>query len=282
MLYLTGAASSLAKSWDSAQNDVDKSLGGYISSSPVPNGSINALFDIVSLNTLKNKTKEVIAIALINKFDFNVSNVRVKIVTRPDFIGKFKLAAVSVGDDYCMEHIDNRYSEPIHADFHDVDFYKAFAKCEIKNPCVPDEAIFFTPFNVTAVVQTGGIEGTMNAILEAFSTSEDYSVRRLSEKDFIIVSKDENVVEPSLECEAICTESGEIIFDGNFGNVKNNEALVADVLEPGKAIGFWLQREVIHNKKTNEEVIQDYNNKTAIDKFEEVEFVIDYDVEASE
>ena len=55
MLYLTGAASSLANSSEAPQTDVSKSLGGYISSSVVPNGNINALFDMISLMTLKNK-----------------------------------------------------------------------------------------------------------------------------------------------------------------------------------------------------------------------------------
>lgn len=277
MLYLTGAASSLAKSQEAGQNDVSKSLGGYISSSIVPNGSINALFDTISLNTLKNKPKETIAIALINKFNEAVANVSVKLVTKADNIGKFKIAAVGVGEDYCMEHIDNRYAEPIQAEFHDVDFYRASVNAEIKNPCIAGEIIYLEPFNVTIEVEKSGIDGTMEAILNAFSINNDYTAIRLSEKEFSIVSKDENVVETPLDCSALCTEDGEIEFLDAYKNGKNNEALIAETLEAGKAIGLWIQREIVPKNISDEEMIENYNNKVVIPKSEEVELVIEYE-----
>ena len=277
MLYLTGAASSLAKSQEAGQNDVSKSLGGYISSSIVPNGSINALFDTISLNTLKNKPKETIAIALINKFDSTMTNVSIKLVTKPNNVGKFKVAAVGVGEDYCMEHIDNRYAEPIQAEFHDIDFYRASVKAEIKNPCVSGEVIYLEPFNVTIEVKDAGMEGTMKAILDAFSINNDYAAIRLSEKEFSIVSKDENVVETPLECSALCTESGEIEFSDTYKNEKNNEALIAETLESGKAIGLWIQREIVPKKISDEEMIENYNNKVVVEQSEEVELIIEYE-----
>ena len=50
MLYLTGATASLNKG-GVAQDDPMKSLGGYISLSPVPNGAINTLFDYISIKS---------------------------------------------------------------------------------------------------------------------------------------------------------------------------------------------------------------------------------------
>ena len=60
MLYLTGASSSLAHSGGTPQDDPMKSLGGYVSNSPVPNAALNTLFDFVSLRSIKDKTKETI------------------------------------------------------------------------------------------------------------------------------------------------------------------------------------------------------------------------------
>lgn len=277
MLYLTGAANSLAKSQEAPQTDVSKSLGGYISSSLVPNGSVNALFDTISLHTLKDKPQEMIAIALINKFDTNVMNVTVKMVTRKNYIGKFKIAAVNVGADFCMEHIDNRYAEPIQAEFHDVDFYRAQTTAEIKNPCVAGEFIYFDPFNVTVEVTKEGLEGTMEAILTTFATNPDYQAIKLSNNEFSIVSRDENVVETPLDCTALCL-NGEIVFKNRYENEKNNESLVADVLQPNEAIGFWIQRTIVPENLTNEEILENYNKGVVSEQVEDIEFIVDYEL----
>lgn len=278
MLYLTGASSSIAKTNDAPQTDVGQSLGGYISTSVVPNGGINTLFDMISLSTLKNRYKETIAIALVNKFDASVKDISVKIVTKKDYIGKFKIAAVEVGDDFLMEHISNRYSEPIQAEFHDVDFYRANVKAEIVNPAIAGEVISFQPFDISVEVTESGVEGTMEAILNAFSLSSDYSAKRLSEKEFEVVSKAENVIDVPLECYAVGSENSEIRFDGKYQNEKNNTALIADALDSGKAIGLWLQREIVPTKISNEELIENFDKKVEIDKTEDVELVIDYSI----
>lgn len=277
MLYLTGAANSLAKSQDAPQIDVSKSLGGYISSSIVPNGSVNALFDIISLHTLKDKPQETIAIALINKFEDDVENVTVKMVTRKNYVGKFKVAAVSVGDDFCMEHIDNRYAEPMQAEFHDVDFYRAQVTAEIKNPCTVGEFIYFDPFDVTVEVKKEGLEGTMEAILTTFAADSNYQAIKLSSNEFSIVSRDENAVETPLECTALCL-NGEILFKDTYKTEKNNESLVADVLHPNEAIGFWIQRTIVPENLTNEEILENYNKGVVSEQVEDIEFIIDYDI----
>lgn len=277
MLYLTGAANSLAKSQEAPQTDVSKSLGGYISSSVVPNGSVNALFDTISLHTLKDKPQEIIGIALINKFETDVTDVTVKMVTRKNYIGKFKVAAVSIGSDFCMEHIDNRYAEPIQAEFHDIDFYRAQVVAEIKNPCAAGEFIYFDPFNVTVEVKKEGLEGTMEAILTAFAVDSNYQAVRLSNSEFSIVSRDENVVETPLECTALCL-NGEIIFKDSYKTEKNNESLVAEVLHPNEAIGFWIQRTIVPENLTNEEILENYNRGVVSEQVEDIEFIIDYDI----
>lgn len=278
MLYLTGASNSLVKSNEAPQTDVSKSLGGYISSSIVPNGSVNSLFDMISLNTLKNKPKETIAIALINKFDKTVSDVEIKIVTKKDAIGKFKIAAVNVSEDYLMEHIDNRYSEPIQAEFHDVDFYRARVVGKIVNHAIPGEILSFYPFDVNVEVTGLGYDETMKAILDAFSLSSDYSAKKLSEKEFEIVSRSENVPDSPLDCFVLSTENAEIEFDDKFKSDKDNTALIAETLEPGKAIGIWIQRQIVPDIISNEELIKRYDDNVIIEEVEEIEMVFDYNL----
>lgn len=282
MLYLTGASSS-SKTNEAPQDDVMKSLGGYISSSPVPNAALNTLFDLVSIKTIKEKNKETIAIGLINKFEFSVSDVSLKIVSDQDNICDFRVAATSVDKNNCMEHISNRYAEPINADFYDATFLKGSVDVEIITPGVNGEEIIFDPFDITALVENSGIEGTFNAIDKAFSASEEYRVKRLTEKTFRIECKDDIMIETPFACSFISTENSKFEFSDKFRNIKNGEVILIDKLLPNEAIGIWIQRivkDVI--EKTDEELLQDYNNKRKVETLEEVELVINYNINETE
>lgn len=279
MLYLTGASSSIAKSGEAPQDDPMKSLGGYVSTSPVPNAAINTLFDLVSMRTIKDKTKETIAIALVNKFDYAVSEVSLKVVSEPDNVCRFRVAAVPIGDNYEMEHINNRYSEPLSADFYDATFYRASVDVEIRKAGVKGEEIVFDPFDITAVVEEGGIEGTYQAISAAFSASEKYEVKRITETKFRIESKDDTTIETPLTCSYIATDGAEFEFADKFKNVVNNEVVLTDELQPQQAIGIWLQRQVADTaEKTNEELIEDFDNGRKAGTVEEIELSINYNI----
>ena len=279
MLYLTGASASLSKSPEIQQNDANKSLGGYISSSPVPNAAINGLFDMISIQTLKNRYKETIAISLINKCPQAVSDVTIKIINNEGNIANFKIAAVPVDKRYVMEHIDNRYQEPMQGEFIDVSFYRAAVDVEIINPGQAEEEIVFDPFNVTVTVEETGIEGTWRAIEDAFSSNSDYDVRRLSKKKFRIERRDETVVDPPLQCSYIASENASFKFEGLFGNKEDNSALLSERMESEEAIGIWLQRDISKIKyKSNHEIIQDWKDKVIQETLEQVELVISYNL----
>lgn len=277
MLYLTGSPSS-SKSNEAIQDDAAKSLGGYISSSPVPNAAINVLFDLISIKTLQERNKETIAIGLVNKFDYDVSNVSLKIVSDQDNVCKFMVAATTVDQNHCMEHINNRYSEPLNAEFYDATFFKASVDVEILEPGIKGEEIVFDPFNIIANVKESGLEGTFNAITEAFLDSEDYSVKRLTDRTFRIEKKSDDAVDPSIPS-YMSTDNSKFKFLGEFKNIKNNEVFITEELKPNEAIGIWIQR-IISNvaEKTDEQILLDYNNKLKTDNLESVELVINYSI----
>lgn len=213
MIYLTGAATSLAKTQDNPQSDASRSLGGYISSTPVPNAALNTLFDLISSYTLEKKPKETIAIGLINQFDKPVRDVELKIVTDENHEAVFKIAAVAVSsEDYAMEQIANRYQEPMLAEFYDASFYRAAVDLKIKQYASAGEEIALFPFNVSFEVKETGIEGTWLAFEEAFSNDETYTVKRISETIFRIERRDETVLETPLECSYITTEGLRLNF----------------------------------------------------------------------
>lgn len=279
MIYLTGATSSLAKSQENPQTDSALSLGGYISSSPVPNAAINVLFDAVSSYTLDKRLKETIAIGLINKFDTSVENVELKIVTEQENEAEFRIAAVSVGENYSMEHIANRYQEPMIGEFHDASFHRASVDLEITNHGVKGEEIVFYPFNVVAEIQKNGIEGTWEAIEEAFNSDENYSVSRISEKIFRIGRRDENVLENPVRCSYIATENFSANFLGEMSNKINKTVLVSDGLKPNEAIGIWIQRVIKKSKfSSNETILQNFKNGNVRSEIENIELVISYNL----
>ena len=171
IIFLTGAESSLVKSEVAPQNDAGKSLGGYVSSTPVSSGEVNALFDLISSYTLEKRKRETIALGLVNKLPQAVTNVTLKIVVDKENLATFRVAAVALNNSMAMEKIANRYAEPMSAEFHNADFQRASVDIEITNPASAGEEIALYPFNVSFEVSEGGIEGTwVNSGIRAIFT----------------------------------------------------------------------------------------------------------------
>lgn len=280
MIYLTGAATSLSKTQDNPQSDSSRSLGGYISSTPVPNAALNTLFDLISSYTLEKKPKETIAIGLINQFDKPVKDVELKIVTNENNEAVFKIAAVAVSsDDYAMEQIANRYQEPMLAEFYDASFYRAAVDLKIKQYASAGEEIALFPFNISFEVKETGIEGTWLAFEEAFSNDETYTVKRISETVFRIERRDETVLETPLECSFIATEGLTAEFLGKLSNKADNGVIIKEELKPKEAVGIWIQRIIKKNHyPTNEELLKEYKDKYIRETVEEVEILISYNL----
>ena len=282
MIYLTGADTSLVKSADAPQTDTAKSLGGYVSSTPVPNGELNALFDLISAYTLEKKQKETIAIALVNKLASAVTDVTLKIVVGKDNLATFRIAAVTLDSSLAMEHIPNRYAEPMAADFYNADFQRASVDIEITNPASAGEEIALYPFNVSFEVEESGIEGTWNAFESAFSNDSTYEVTRVSEKVFRIARRDETVLAAPLTCSYITTAGFVATFDDKLQNGATNEVTLVEStssLLPDKGIGLWIQRDLKSYKyPTNEQLIEDFKNKVENSDTEVAEIVISYNL----
>lgn len=113
MLYLTGASLSRTKG-EAPQTDTSKSLGGFASTTPVPNSSLNSLFDGITDNMSEF---EVIALALINETGVEVRDVSVDIELPENRQCDFQISAVKLNRGLGMESIQNRYQEPMMGEF---------------------------------------------------------------------------------------------------------------------------------------------------------------------
>ena len=282
IIFLTGAESSLVKSEFAPQNDAGKSLGGYVSSTPVSSGEVNALFDLISSYTLEKRKRETIALGLVNKLSQAVTNVTLKIVVDKENLATFRVAAVALNNSMAMEKIANRYAEPMSAEFHNADFQRASVDIEITNPASAGEEIALYPFNVSFEVSEGGIEGTWNAFENAFSNDSDYDVERISEKVFRVARRDESVIDEPLTCSYITTAGFSANFKGKFQNGAVGEVTLIDSesqLAPESGIGLWIQRDLKSYKyPTNEKLIEDFKNKVENKDVETAEIVISYNL----
>lgn len=279
MLYLTGASASRQNTPESAQTDPTKSLGGYISSSLVPNASVNSLFDLISIKTIKDCLKETIAIGLVNEFPHDVKDITLKVIGNSNDLCKFNVAAVALDERLCMESINNRYAEPVNAEFHDVTFLRASVDIKIVRPAIKGEEIVFDPFDITVNVKESGIEGTYQAIKESFESAGEYKVVRLNDNAIRVERVDDEAVNEE-ECSFLTTDDAVFEFLGNFKNEVNNEVYLTDSLKSGEGVGIWLQRELIPERceKSDEELVKDCDENKKQDTLENVELVISYNL----
>ena len=281
MIYLTGASTSLAKSPEAPQNDTAKSLGGYVSSTPVPNAEVNALFDLISAYTLEKKKKETIGLGLINRLDKPVTDVKLKIVVGSDNIASFKVAAVALDSQMAMEHIPNRYSEPIAAKFYKADFERAYVDLRVDRPANAGDQIEIQPIGLTIDVEEGGMEGTFDAFVAAFEDDDKREVIRVSDNVFRIARTDEKVIE-GIEYSYVTEGAFVGQFLGEMKNHKTGEVVLIDdeeQLAPEKGIGLWIQRDINkYRYPTNEQLIKEYKEHLEKSDLETAELVISYNV----
>lgn len=118
--YFTGADNYL-----DAQVDKDKSLGGYVSSSPIPNDLLGALFGDISAYTVEKKFKDTKAIVIKNETGAAITGITTYFTNQATvpFL-KIEIAAVQLTEDtsctpskFSMEKIINMRSTPINAVF---------------------------------------------------------------------------------------------------------------------------------------------------------------------
>ena len=277
MFYLTGASSSLAKSKEAPQPDTAKSLGGYVSSSLVPNGELNSLFDLISTYTLDKHRDEYVAIGIINQYGGTIRDVKLSIVTDPDAICKFDIAAVKLDSNFAMEYIPNRYTQPINAQFYNADFIRAYTDIKILQAASPNEEIMLYPFGV--LVETDedchNINDTYRCFQKAFEYNDEYVVSRVSETVFRITRQDNTIIDQS--CSYLASGAFKAEFKRNLQNGVTRSVVLIDELESGKGIGLWIRRRMNNYKyNSNEQLVKQYLERYIPEQVEQVELYIEY------
>ncbi len=117
VLYYSGAEKDKGE-----QRDMNKSLGGFISSSPIPNDSLDSLFSNISNFSIKRNITEYFLIVLKNELKETVENLSIYLDFHEDSAIEMEISVVKptlqkCNKIYCFESINNRESSPYYVDF---------------------------------------------------------------------------------------------------------------------------------------------------------------------
>ncbi len=112
ILYYSGALEP-----NKIQQNIDLSLGGNISSSPIPNDFFNNLFSTISEKAIAEGRTETKGIFLKNETGATITTITLYTDSPVDTISKYEWAAVTVPDDESMEEIQNLQATPFVATF---------------------------------------------------------------------------------------------------------------------------------------------------------------------
>lgn len=111
--------------YENAQPNIQSSLGGYRSSTPVMNDDFDNLFGEVSVMTIRSGRDEYRAIMLKNEMQVTARKIKIRVRQNEDSICMFRMAVGKVGvpNKYghrSMENVMSVYSKPYRAQFVDM------------------------------------------------------------------------------------------------------------------------------------------------------------------
>lgn len=111
-LYYTGA-----NQYGRIQNNPELSLGGFMSSTVVPNQTVGNLFSEVSEKSLREERVELKAIFIKNELPIPISNLTICCIKSELSACNFQFSAVASTDQKSMERIQSSVENPYYADF---------------------------------------------------------------------------------------------------------------------------------------------------------------------
>lgn len=124
----------VASSEDAQQSSPLLSLGGFRSSSLVPNGSFNSLFSDISTYSIQKNLVEYIGLILQNTFDKPVNSISIWIPKIESNFCKFRLSVVELDSKGEMEMIPSINSKPVYAEFYETSEEDKFEMPNILQP----------------------------------------------------------------------------------------------------------------------------------------------------
>lgn len=234
--YYTGSSS-----FNLPQTDPSKSLGGYKSSTPVPNARLNELFGEISLTSKDITPSECVAIVLANDSEDTLVNVSLTAIYESlfgqnDCDCEYEIAPVSLNNNQLMEVIGSRLELPYYAEFYKPFSTRAFAVVKFLTPATIGDTI--TILGQTFLMTGNTIESMVNNINDQYDTADFKCSKKSSSELFFERKLFGQFANPV----TIATLGLATIQPVSFSGGANNSLPLSASFEPNEAIGIWIKR----------------------------------------
>ena len=263
-----------AKHYLSAQNDVTMSLGGFMSSTRLPNGRLNSLFSDISIYGKMIGSKECIAFYLLNDTNEEIKNLTLEQIKPKDSNCNFIWGAVmpTQGEKIQIELIGSMKEEPYNVDWFEPTTIKESCVVKVINGGVIGDVvdILGVEFDLT----NSSIESVVDDCVLAFKNNPLYFVEKIDGSSFKITRLEKGISNAPIIWVATGTSDiSPVSFSG--GQIGTTEIL--DSLKPNEAIAFWLKREIIEIGCVDE-LVEDCLDLSCVENTKEnLEVIFSYD-----
>lgn len=259
------------------QADINKCLGGFMSSTTVPNKKLNALFSDVSNFDLKNKAQNTIGLFLYNDTASNITNISLESIYQNKLgtlinLCDFEFAITEVSSSGSIEMIGSIFEEPFYANWFECE--SRYEDCTIKLKTFGNQGDDFSIFGILGVLTGNDFDSFSKDIFELINNSTNLSCEIIDNKTIYVKSKLISITNSSSDF--ITSGNAELESDVNLGNGKDGRTLIYDTLLPDKAIGIWIKRKINDNYKNLNKECQDLK-KSNLEKIETLEVIFHHD-----
>jgi hypothetical protein len=259
------------------QPDINKSLGGFMSSTSVPNKKLNALFSDLSNFDLKNKSQNTIGIFMFNDTTIPINNISLETIYQNKF-GKlinlcdFEFSISEVSSSGSIEVIGSVFEEPFYANWFDCE--SAYEFCNLKLKTAGQLGDDLSLFGLVGTLTGNTIESLQKDIFDLINSSSNLVCEIVDEMNVFIRSKEITLTNENSNF--LTSGNAEIEEDVMLQNGKDGRTLIYDSLLPDKAIGIWIKRKINNNYKLLNSDCQDLKLSN-LEKIETLEMVFHHD-----
>lgn len=257
-----------APSLDASQLDINQSLGGFCSNTPIPKNLLNSVFSSLSNFDMANLSTDVVALFIKNTGDEDIpelkfSEIYEQLLNVETNICKVEVGFVIPNESGFMELIGSRKEHPYYVEFFEAKFKREEAILKILTPGQVGNLVDL--LGVDIILTDTSISGLINDIVASFKNNSEFLVERYSDTEIYIRRKGKEQTGEEIELLSPGTSSSNVV---NFAGEDNSVAVIEN-FKVGEILGIWLKRTVIEDKI-------DCNINTNTDKVENLELVFSF------
>lgn len=231
---------------DSMQREAKKSLGGYISSTPVPNKKLNSLFSEISSYDLSDEGGfEVIAIFLKNDSKEPMINIEIESFSQRVLgddlnLCDFEFSISELSEKGGIELIGSPQEEPYYVNWFKCESSYEDCIIELKHQGNVGEEFFI--FDLEGKFEGFTFEDSIRDILKVLNDSGEFIATNIK-SGFIHIIRKEHVI-TNANSNFVSSGDARIKEDVNLSNGKDGKVIIYDELLPNDSLGIWIKRTV--------------------------------------